>query len=535
MASLPKGLTAELRATLLDCGPFNSADKLKTLFVDERLGPFRHNLPDANSTAERVDTVISYLASRRNQRGENALWLLVQVLQDRTDPEDACHEKLTKISQQLEQVPSLPPPTSCSEPFWPPKLADSQWRRCYRRELIIASAPALLFWVVLSTVIGIPPFQERLVWIEQTVDADVPFKDTHQLLNNGRSLLVAGYKTEPGCRDDNKGIWYQNNINEWKNTEIRPPEAVCLDWQGQEGSALSDIITLAVDPVNPTTIYAFTSHSSLFVSSDGGRSFAPHSANAAWPEGWSKLVSEKRLAPQFVVVRQGDNVEFWVISQNGDLYLYRADSWSKVDGDGGLCAGLPDVDVLSLLVTETAVLIGTNQGGLWRSVDNGHSCQSVFDTDRFEFRQLWDISHTHPRYMAAVVDTHQEPDSGYKRWQLIDICPTATACNDGQWTTDTLPIWYNPTRTQPPIANVWVQPNATDDGFNWYLALESGQIWQGNTTGKNVATLPSIRRCYNPIAVCEFSFTTDGATLLLLADNRLYRLGPGPWWRYLWP
>lgn len=108
MAALSRELLADLRETLLSCGPFYSGKALQALFVDARVKPWRNNLPDADSNAGRVDAVISYLVSRRNRQGENALWLLAQVLQDRTDPEDACHHQLDQIAQRLHQELNRP-------------------------------------------------------------------------------------------------------------------------------------------------------------------------------------------------------------------------------------------------------------------------------------------------------------------------------------------------------------------------------------------------------------------------------------------
>jgi len=116
VAGLSKELLADLRATLLNCGPFYSGRALQALFVDERLRPWRNNLPDADSNAGRVDAVISYLIDRRNRRGENALWLLAQVLRDHTDPEDACHNQLDRIAQRLQQ--------ELNRPVQEPEIAD---------------------------------------------------------------------------------------------------------------------------------------------------------------------------------------------------------------------------------------------------------------------------------------------------------------------------------------------------------------------------------------------------------------------------
>lgn len=110
MAGLSKELLADLRETLLNCGPFYSGKELRALFVDDRLQPWHNSLPDADSSAGRVDAVISYLVNRRNRQGDSALCLLIQVIRDRTSTEDACHDQLDRIVQRLQQELNRPVP-----------------------------------------------------------------------------------------------------------------------------------------------------------------------------------------------------------------------------------------------------------------------------------------------------------------------------------------------------------------------------------------------------------------------------------------
>jgi hypothetical protein len=126
MAGLSGGFLADLRKVLLNCGPFYSGGELRALFVDHRLKPWRDNLPDASSNMGRVDAVISYLVDGYNRNNENALWLLLNVLRDRTDPDDACHDQLGAIARRLKKelnqptaaaMPASKPPTSASDPI----------------------------------------------------------------------------------------------------------------------------------------------------------------------------------------------------------------------------------------------------------------------------------------------------------------------------------------------------------------------------------------------------------------------------------
>lgn len=110
VAALSKELLADLRETLPGCGPFYSGKALQALFVDARIKPWQNNLPDADSSAGRVEAVISYLIDRCNRQGENALWLLTQVLRDRTHVEDACYDRLDQVAQRLHQELNRPVP-----------------------------------------------------------------------------------------------------------------------------------------------------------------------------------------------------------------------------------------------------------------------------------------------------------------------------------------------------------------------------------------------------------------------------------------
>ncbi len=48
MSGFPEELSKQLRETLIDCDPFASTAELNRVFVDERLTPWRHSLPEAS-------------------------------------------------------------------------------------------------------------------------------------------------------------------------------------------------------------------------------------------------------------------------------------------------------------------------------------------------------------------------------------------------------------------------------------------------------------------------------------------------------
>ncbi|MBN2392473.1 MAG: GTP-binding protein [Anaerolineae bacterium] len=103
-SGLSGGALAQLRETLLRCGPLDSDAALRTLFTDARLYPWRDRIPDSTRTREaRVDALIDALLEQRTSRGENALSLLLHILAEKVDPGDACHHDLRVLAVALER------------------------------------------------------------------------------------------------------------------------------------------------------------------------------------------------------------------------------------------------------------------------------------------------------------------------------------------------------------------------------------------------------------------------------------------------
>jgi hypothetical protein len=99
---IPSNLLKQLRTALLECGPFTSDQELKAVFVDERLSPWHHQIPQAQNPTERVERVVEFLHTRHNDKRENALALFLRVLSERPDKGDACHQHLADLGSELE-------------------------------------------------------------------------------------------------------------------------------------------------------------------------------------------------------------------------------------------------------------------------------------------------------------------------------------------------------------------------------------------------------------------------------------------------
>lgn len=101
-SGIPEHLYRQLCITLLDCGPFDTDQELKVTFVDNRLSPWRNQLPQASNPTSRVESVVEFLQNQYNNKKENALVLLLCVLRDRVNSETACHHQLAELADLFE-------------------------------------------------------------------------------------------------------------------------------------------------------------------------------------------------------------------------------------------------------------------------------------------------------------------------------------------------------------------------------------------------------------------------------------------------
>lgn len=109
MAGIDPELNRQLMATLRRCDAFASNAELRAVFVDGRLSPWAYNVPEGESTSSRVQATIAFLHDKANAQGQNALFLLFCVLQDRYDPNDAYYGELGTLIARLSGASSSPP------------------------------------------------------------------------------------------------------------------------------------------------------------------------------------------------------------------------------------------------------------------------------------------------------------------------------------------------------------------------------------------------------------------------------------------
>ena len=116
MPGLPSELGKELRSALLECGPFESNAELRRVFADDRLYPWRHQVPEAASRQGRVEAVLAFLPDKYHERSGNALLALLEVSQARLDPEDSCYQQLAGLAAKWAQMLDQGAPGRVADP-----------------------------------------------------------------------------------------------------------------------------------------------------------------------------------------------------------------------------------------------------------------------------------------------------------------------------------------------------------------------------------------------------------------------------------
>lgn len=96
-------LLVRVRDQLVLCGPFASEGALKAVFIDNRISPWRNDIPEGDSVKERVEVVMAFLFNQRHSTGQNGLVLFLRVLSERHKPGDACGDALAALAAELEQ------------------------------------------------------------------------------------------------------------------------------------------------------------------------------------------------------------------------------------------------------------------------------------------------------------------------------------------------------------------------------------------------------------------------------------------------
>ena len=95
-------LHKRLCETLRRCDPFGSDEALRSIFISRGLSAWHDSLPDANSPHDRVLKTIDFLRDKYTADQENALVLLLRALSEYMNYNDARHQSLRELADELE-------------------------------------------------------------------------------------------------------------------------------------------------------------------------------------------------------------------------------------------------------------------------------------------------------------------------------------------------------------------------------------------------------------------------------------------------
>jgi hypothetical protein len=88
--------------TLLKCREFESDSKLWAALAHPQINHWRDFLPAATDRQSRVEAIVDFFQENRNRYGVNALVLLLRILSEKYDPNDALHDELKKLACELQ-------------------------------------------------------------------------------------------------------------------------------------------------------------------------------------------------------------------------------------------------------------------------------------------------------------------------------------------------------------------------------------------------------------------------------------------------
>jgi hypothetical protein len=102
IAGLSNKIHSQLRSILVDCEQLSSTDRVRAMFNDPRLKPYKSSIPEGTNIAERVDLLIDFLANRKLRSGENLLMIFLVNLQNNLPNVDEKYDHLTKVISDIE-------------------------------------------------------------------------------------------------------------------------------------------------------------------------------------------------------------------------------------------------------------------------------------------------------------------------------------------------------------------------------------------------------------------------------------------------
>lgn len=424
-------------------------------------------------------------------------------------------KQIKRLTRDIEDVIPVSPP-------WKERgVRDfTQWKRWvrrYRRELRRGVAAIFAVWLIASVALRSPPFQPRRGW--QALGT-LPVGGTWCLSRAGDVLLVSTTTDFVGCNALDTGLW--RSADQGATWEAIPAPLEFL--HPSLGCVLAAITDFAHAPTDLRRIYATTTHVGLLRSDDGG-------------ENWFRIEADvlpKNLQRVVIVPHNPDHV-FVAADEVG---LYRSfdggSNWERLDG-AHTCAGgtegqtgLPEMlDVGAMLAAADRLYVGTYSrltlypgpaDGLYVSHDEGNCWHMLHDAEgRYKYLALADVPGTRD-LLALTLDSAAQ-------WGSADIHLWHLQGTQGQAKT----LW----ESRYPAVTVHVETGAPP---TWYVATDVGGVSRGSLGKAGWERLPLLTRCVlPPSCFTDLAPDFDPGPPLLLAGDRVFRLGTVPWHRRLWP
>ncbi len=121
---LPSDLYNRLCNVLKKCAQFRSHEDLQSVFITN-LAPWYESLPQTSNLDSRVRQTIALLHQQHNDRGDNALVLLLRILSECVDSDNALHHELAALADAVEVYLETERPEATMSMLSPP-VTESQ-------------------------------------------------------------------------------------------------------------------------------------------------------------------------------------------------------------------------------------------------------------------------------------------------------------------------------------------------------------------------------------------------------------------------
>lgn len=298
---------------------------------------------------------------------------------------------------------------------------------------------------------------------------------------------------------------------------------------------LSQITAFAHTPVATQTIYAATAEAGLLRSDRSGE-----------PGSWLKVAPTITASPALsnlhsVAVSPND-VNRVFVATKGSNGVYRSSNggltWQQLDVPGtcttaGLDSLPTGMDVRLLMTTDTQLFAATDTDGLrpsakdgiYMSLDGGNCWKRIDDAKTYYVYHILVAVPGQPDQLLTTTQDKTLPSSmdSYALW-LVRLA-------SGR---DVKPLHISELSPK----TIYIEP---DKPPRWYAITVDGVAVRGVLDGSGyVETLPTLRYCWTTswdsfcfVAMVPQSMTSNAP--LMLARDRLYKLGTVPWYNTIFP